>query len=88
MNNVIVWIVKLIQGRPFSSKSGTESGTEKENPLKISGLLWCWELKNLSHFPGATVYKKFIFSESCVIKNNGVSLCVEKSEITRKSKVG
>ena len=49
------------------SKSGTESGTEKENPLKISGLLWCWELKNLSHFQSTTVYKKFIFSNSCVI---------------------
>ena len=30
-------------------KSGTESGTEKRNPLGLSGFLWCWEESNCRH---------------------------------------
>ena len=32
----------------MNGKSGTESGTEKENPLIFSGFLWCSEERNLS----------------------------------------
>ena len=30
-------------------KSGTESGTEKINPLCLSGFKWCWEESNCRH---------------------------------------
>jgi hypothetical protein len=43
LQGLVGFILSYLNRRGFLLKSGTESGTEKENPLKISGLLWCWE---------------------------------------------
>ena len=41
IQGLVGFILIYLNRKGFLLKSGTESGTEKENPLIISGFLWC-----------------------------------------------
>ena len=49
LQGLVGFILSYLNRKGFLPKSGTESGTEKENPLIISGFLWCWEESNCRH---------------------------------------
>ena len=49
LQGLVGFILSYLNRKGFLLKSGTETGTEKENPLIISGFLWCWEESNCRH---------------------------------------